>query len=78
MFKFLAKLVGLEGWPRSKPQAETGQERFNRTEAEEKRLAEERQQANLRRMAERNKKTETSEEDMTEGLKRFENEGNQN
>jgi len=74
--KLFAKLVGLEGWP--KPKAETGQEKFNRTEAGEKRLAEERRQANLRRMTEQGKKTETPEEDVTEDIKRFENEGNQN
>ena len=77
MFKKLfAKLMGLESWP--KPKAETGQEKFNRTEAEEKRLAEERRQANLRRIAEQGKKTEAPEEDVTEDLNRFENEGNQN
>ena len=66
--------MGFEGWP--KPKAETGQEKFNSTEAEEKRLAEERRQANLKRMAEQGKKTETPE-DVTEDLNRFENEGNQ-
>lgn len=77
MFKFFAKLIGLEGWP--KPKTETGQERFSRTEAEEKRLAKERQQANLRRMAERGQGKETdTNSNVTEDTNRFTNEGNPN
>ncbi len=62
--KFFAKLVGLENWPKSK--AETGQEKFNRIEAEEKRLAEERRQANLKRMSEQGKINKDEEEEKTE------------
>ena len=76
MFKFFAKLVGLEGWPKSK--AETGQEKFNRTEAEEKRLAEERRQANLRKMAERSDKEDGNDNDTARETDRFTNEGNPN
>ncbi|MBI2063894.1 MAG: hypothetical protein HYT65_02785 [Candidatus Yanofskybacteria bacterium] len=74
MFKFFAKLAGLGNWP--KPKAETGQERFNRTETEEKRLAEERRQANLRRMAEHDQKED--DDNTAEETGRFTNEGNPN
>lgn len=77
MFKFFAKLVGLDGWPSSK--GETGQEKFDRRETEEKRLAEERRQANLRRMAEQDQgKEKAVNGDVTEEMERFKNEGNPN
>ena len=69
--------MGFENMP--KPKAETRQERFNRTETEEKRLAKERRQANLKRIAEQGQKKEADTSgDLTKDMERFTDEGNPN
>ena len=73
--KFFAKLTRFGG---EMPKQEPAEEKFRRTQDEESKLAEERRQANLRRMAEQGKKSEPPKDDVTEDLNRFNNEGNRN